>query len=420
MDPAAQPEILTFLDTVLLHRAAVGGHRGTGYAQTKTLPNTNDHGAVLVNTHTVGGLNLAATTLNQEISNGMTYLECWRPLIYEPRAMLQAMCDGQISKAGTRDNRIVSSLICTGAFKIRMREGINHPDLWTETSQIIPTNVVDPTIINGVVQYGGDGFSHVQYVRAICILVRDMGQGYGLTQGSTTTTLQVATNPNFRNDEASGVGDGSISTCNNHLLAPSLGDIFDGVDRDPDGDYIATTSIVNTFDEDYNNENMIHWKYKTNNARTSTPEFAQVNGPTDDAFMDPLRGSMRKRNFHVLHDKKFAFKAGGSQSARVDGPGAKEVKFNWSIKLKNIRFQQPTYEANSTTANRSREQMSQRVFWYFIPSISSFVDCKNRANRFSSASPPVIGTTQRRSLGHHNFSVERYPEKVFWTEKESN
>lgn len=418
MDPAAAPVLLTFADTTLLHKSSgqtgVSPYLGTGYASEKTLPNHGDDGT----SSGIGILNNFETT--QDIVAGSvarTYLECWRPLIYEPLVMLKSLCSTLQNVVGNRSGRQLPTCLMSGKFKIRMQEGINQPSLWVGTSQLM-NNTVVPAAPNGQVQYAEDGFAAPQYVRAICIVVRDMGLGLGLANTSNAT-LQQATNPNYRNDDANGEGIGTADTCKMNLLAPALGDIFDGVQFDNDSDYYSIDPTMST-DAQYSNEEMIHWKYKMKSNTKSTPEEGLGNDEdTYLTFFDPLRGSSRKRNFHVVIDKKFAFKAGGSQSLRVNDQGALEVSFKWSVRLKNLRFQQQASGTTQGTIWRGREQMNQRVLWYFLASKSSYIDCLNRVRRKTGSATGTPTETNSRSMGHHNFSVERYPEKIFWTEKDT-
>lgn len=432
--------VLDFTDTLLLHKSSsqTGGspyrgqkHGNVWFAAEKTLPNQDDFGNTVTAAdnppvgRVVGVQNNNPTTVglaNAGVGgNTDTFLECWRPVIYESHAQTKTMHGSKIDIQGARISRQVPSLIVAGEFKIRMHEGINNPNLWVGTSKrftdmVLP--LVDSKEVNGAVQYGDDGFASVQYVRAFCIKVFDMGKGLGRPATSTQGTIQDVSNPNFRNDQAAGVAQGMTNTCNMNLLAPSLGDIFDAVKRDPDNDY-ATGTVGDGDDEDFRNEDMIHWKYKTKSLLKSTPKAGQPNDTVVDnpQFFDPLRGSAMKRKFHILYDKKFAFKAGGSQSLRVNDQGAKEVNFKWSYKIRNWQSQQDfdSVHVDVNHSGRVRENANVRIFWYFIASTSCWMNGLNRVA--ASATPTVPGPVTSRSLGHHSFTVHKYPEKVFWTEK---
>ncbi len=393
---------LDFTDTILLHKHSAANTGGVltvpisgAFNQDKTLINTTDDGTALevTNKNSVA----QSVLVTNLVQGAVTILECWRPLIYEPISMLQSMCNNTTTNQGSRHNRQVQSLIVAGSFRIRMIEGVNIASHWAHQIKMVEQEGPDD---DGEINYGKDGFASPQFVRAICIVVTDMGQGYGQGKGSRTISLQDASNPNFREDDAAGVGAGAADTLNSHLLAPSLGDIFDDVGRDPEGNY---SHVIQTFN-DYNNEDMIRWKYKQNKATHATPEFGGTLVTSDAAFVDPLRGSFRRRKFHVVHDKKIQFQARGSQSGKFNQEGGRQHEFRWSIKLKNLRMQQ---DATNTFANQSRvrEQMSKRVFWYFIPSIS------NMTNGTSHVDSDI-------TRGHHGFTVLRGPEKAFWTEKD--
>jgi len=362
------------------------------FNQDKTFSNTDDDGIIL----TDNGNTIKESNLATNMENAVSILECWRPLIYEPIAMLEALCGNTTTNQGARSNRQVASCLVSGSFRIRMIEGINDPLTWSNHVKMVEHSGMP----DGEDNYGRDGFSANQFVRAICIRVHDMGGGYGLGRTNRNDSIQAAPNTNFRNDDAAGVGAGLSFTGNSNLLAPALGDIFDNVGRDPDCDYTHVTDGT----KDYNNEDMIKWTYKKKRAVGATPEWEQTVDSANAGFVDPLRGSFRKRKFHVVYDKKIMFVPGGSQDANVDNKGHKQYDFRWSVKLKNIICQQ---DATNTFDNQSRvaEQMSVRLFWYFIPSISAFRN-GNSSNTADSGS------------GHHGFTVARGPEKCFWTEKD--
>lgn len=289
--------------------------------QAKTLVNTNDEGLPLKplpddeNNNTV-----AQSELEDNLDEPITLLECWRPLIYEPNVFLNSMCNSNTRAMGTRGNRQVTSLLLSGSFRIRMIEGINSPPHWANHIQMVDHGGMEE---NGEIQYGRDGFASPQFVRCVCIVVHDMGKGYGKGQTTPDDSIQVPINPNYRVDDAAGVGGGAADTMNSHLLAPALGDIFDDVGLDPENNY---NHVLNA-NIDYNNEDMIRWKYKKNSAATATPELGQATNLQTVEFADPLRGSIRRRKFHVAIDKTIQFQARGSQSVRVNQEGGRQHDF---------------------------------------------------------------------------------------------
>ncbi len=392
---------LNFIDTILLHKHSGLNTDGilatpivVDNAQTKTLVNETHDGEALPVINENGVVN----SILQNNPQAISILECWRPLLYEPKAYLKAMTDDFINTQGARKNRQVATCIVSGSFRIRLIEGINNPDWWAGGIKMIEHSG-DP---RGEVNYGKDGFASMQYVRCILVKVTDMGSGYGLTLPSKGTTLQDSSNPNFRYDDAAGVGQGAADTLNSHLLAPSLGDIFDNVGKDPDNEYAVTDVDPQ---EDFVNEDMIHWKYKKNMPANATPKHGENPSEASTAFTDPLRGSFRNRKFHVVIDKKIAFLPRGSQSERVNQDGARQHDFRWSVKIKNLRCQADNQYGNNDSVNRTREQLSIRLIWYFIPSISNFRN-------------GVPGAGQVIGSGHHALTVSRGPEKCFWTEKD--
>ena len=408
MDPAESILVpLDFKDTLQYHKYSSINTDGQlidalilPFAQAKTHINTNDNGDALAVTNNNNRAQVSVLESNHQL-NPVTLLECWRPLIYEPLAYLKAMCTGSLGRQGNRFNRQVPTLLVSGMFRVRMIEGFNDAKHWANQIQIADQEQPMGQEKDGEINYGHDGFASKQYVRAICIVVTDMGQGYGQGIESNNNSIQDLSNPNFRNDDAAGVGRGAADTLNSHLLAPSLGDIFDNVGRDPENNYDQTihTSL------DYNNEDMISWTYKKNGANKSTPEHGQTDDNVLSTFFDPLRGSFRARKFHVVHDKKMQFQARGSQSSKFNQEGGRQIDFRWSVRLRNLRCQQNEGDNTYVNQNRSREQLSKRIFWYFIPSISPLTDGTVHA-----------GSVETR--GHHGFTVSRGPEKCFWTEKQ--
>lgn len=73
--------------------------------------------------------------------------------------------------------------------------------------------------------------------------------------------------------------------------------------------------------------------------------------------------------------------------------------------LKGLRCQQDALALYGDNNNRVREQISQRVFWYFLTSLSPMTNGSHH-----------VGSDT--STGHHGFTVLAGPEKAFWTEKE--
>lgn len=398
---------LHFTTTLLVHKYATANTGGIltarlvggDNAQDKTLSPTDDAGVQIdSNNNTV-----AKSILHENIggAGAVSVLECWRPLIYEPHTYLNSLCNSDVGAQGSRRGRELPTVVLSGSFRIRMVEGINSASHWANALRMVEHTAIGDEL-NGETNYGHDGFAAAQYVRVLGIVVTDMGKGYGLGQDTGTTTLQDSSNPNFRYDDAAGVGSGAADTMDSHLLAPSLGDLFDNVGRDPENNYQHATD----YDHDYTNEDMITWKYKSNDKYT-TPEHGETTSTSNKQWVDPLRGSRRRRKFHVFLDKKIQFKARGSLSTRVNQEGGQQYDMKWGLKLKNVRCQQDVVNPTVTsTIQRSREQLSKRVFFYFLPSISN---CRNGVTR----------TTGLPSTGHHAFTVARGPEKCFWTEKDS-
>lgn len=352
------------------------------------------------------------TTLNAGVSyyvsginpspgvDSISFLECWRPLIYEPEIYAKALSNGFLNLPGVRHSRELPSVILTGSFRIRMIEGVNDATKWART--------IEPSAITMNERYGNDGFSSVQYVRAICIECTDMGMGFGTAPNSVTSVLQNGDTRNWRQDDSSGTGtSGMEDSCMKHLLAPDLGDIFDGVEIDPDNLYSTEPT-----ERHYFNEDMIHWKYSTTKANVATPEAGLDEFAGVASTVDPLRGARRQRKFRVLIDKKISFRPYGDSTASQNQAGGREHEFNWKVKIKNMRCQM---EGNGyISVHRVNQACNKRIFWYFLSS------CSNMVNQQLSNSGEGAGQKAYNTHGHHVFTVTRGAEKGYWIEKNSN
>lgn len=392
--PAARHVHLTFDQTIMLHKSgsntayplSVLGHHP------KFTRNANSKGVVELTT----GFHNSQETSNSGsmVIDGVNIavLECWRPLIYEPVILYKSVHNAFVALPGSRQGRKLPWMHLKGGFTIRMIEGTNKPEEWA--------NHINSSGETGGDRSGKDGFGATQYVRVICLLVKDMGDGYGIGT-SNNATLQQTNMVNFRNDEASGIGDaGQVDICRKHLLVPNLGDIFDKVHIDPDNDYNLSAT-----EQSYMNEDMVSWKFKTHNR--NTPKAGQTVASTSEKIFDPYRGHKKSRKFTVLHDEKVAFKAYGSQSDKFNnGLGAREHEVKWDFTLRNTLFQMP--DVLTTVVHRSSANMSQRLIWYFIPSIS------NRSNG------NLSGSVEYDTKGHHGFHVTSHEEKIWWTEKQDS
>ncbi len=416
LEATGRPIPLDFVDTLLLHKTTVAGI-GTpwdeaAYAAPKTLSNTDDEGATLgatVNSRRdTQGQTHGGATHNNDVAYG--YLECYRPLLYENKAYLAAMCQTKAYLPGGRKARVLPSCVVSGKFTITLHEGVNQPTLWTDHVRLVNHGSTfgsgGDAQPNGTTNYGQMSFTTPQFVRVLLVKVTDMGKGLGKGKETAVLGFQNGNNPNFRNDEAAGVGTGKASTCDMHLLAPSIGEIFDDVEIDPHGNYLGEGVPANY----HTNPDLIGYKFTKNSPAQGTPYIGEPDLGSQDGdpvveWFDPLRGSSRRRKFHVMKDKIIAFSAGGTQNTRVNQPGAKIHEMKYSYMIKNQRFQMDFNENPLSTTNtiRSRENMKDRYIWYFMPSCSPYL------NGLS-----IIGDP---GSGHHAFSVDRENEKVHWTEK---
>ena len=395
LQPARTTVELNFGETLLLHKwkaeEAPVAPLVLAHAQYKYTTNTDEN---RVNTD-VGNLNVNAVTMlgSQQTGRVITLLECFRPLLYEPTAYIDAMCEDEIQMQGTRQNRQIRDLIIAGEFTIRLIEGENDPAKWYGGLQL--------DAMGNHKTYGKDGFGSEQFVRAMLLKVTDMGQGYGAGKEQQVDTIQLSGNPNYRNDDSTGQQIGTASNADAHLLAPALGEIFQGVQIDQFNDYKGPESLAM-----YRNENLLEWKY-TSNKDGATPYSGTY---TRQELFDPLRGAKQRRKFHVLIDKKIRFIPRGTTSDSMNQQGARQHTFKWSTKLRGLRCQMHHETAYQPAAvpplyNRTREQLSTRLIWYFMPSISPALNGK---------------IDEDETSAHHAFSVSRGEEKCFWTEKEDS
>ncbi len=386
------------------------------------------------------------------------------------------MCSDNFGQQGQRKARRVPSIVLSGSFRIRLGEGSNHTHGWVGGENIdMPDHSGNPETVHDVSTYNKDGFGSVQFVRVLGLVVNDMGDGYGNFGGiEQTTSVQVdpplTNNYNMYNVNSSSMYHHYTEGINNrHLLAPSISDIFDGYYQDPSGDMIMNhadrdTEVGDTW---YRHEEVIQLKYKKNKP-TGTPNAQSLSiadVPDVGAFLhDPLRGDKRSRNFHVFHDKIIAFTPRGTSTATMNQEGSRQHDMKWSIKLTGNRFPQDMRKqvivANEThvheytragpdeedvtgppiadlpedgltiietqEATRTVEGANKRIFWYFLPSISTHVNGYYRgateAGVDSSAAQTIesndTDSNINRSNLHHWFTVTRGPEKCFFTEKD--
>lgn len=408
--------VLNFKDTLLLQKTinsapplGIGPvYKGSPFAQVKAISNTDRNGVVLANSSNTSlktdQVEFRADNLVDEDNAGM--LECYRPLLYENASYLNAMCAVTTGIRGTRKSRQIPTCLVSGSFKITMVEGDNVATDWTSNVRIHAGSAV---------QYGTHGFNTVQYVRVLLVKVTDMGTGLDTGPGDIDEVLQNAIPlSNYRKSTTTTTPGttGGVPTlgtvqnlCDKHLLAPSLGDLFDNVQIDPHGDYAAITSVLEKPRSMYNPD-MATWKYRSNDPADGVPitDPFSAGSETNPEMWDPLRGTKRTRKFHVLKDQVIAFKASGSQSTKVNQLGAKHHYMKYSYMIKNQLCQMETgnliYDNDSY---RTRENLKDRYIWYFIPSISPYIDGYHSTG---------VGS------GHHAFYVTRGEEKVTWTEKD--
>lgn len=393
LEPTKENVELDFTDTLLLHKSKQDATLVTPYAHDKTFRNLTNTGAAAGNRNTA----ITSTIAEQPTTGNITLLECYRPLIYESQALLKAFCNEKQLIAGARTGRSIASAVVAGSFRIRMIEGINRAHLWTGHVSLKAHAGSPPP--NGTIQYGKDGFMSPQFVRVLLVKVMDMGDGFGHGDPVSTATLQQSTNPNYRKDLAEGVGQDVGDTCNRHLLAPSLADLFDNVKVDPHSDYQSGVTA-----EHYRNEELIGWKYTGN--KGGTPELGSTVDNANSLFNDPLRGQKRSRKFHIMMDRKIMFGAKGTVNLRANSStGALQEDMKWSFKIKNMVCQISVLNDTQIDQQRFREEMSQRFLFYFIPSISPMTN-------------GTMSATEGHGNGHHAFTVSRGSEKIWFTEKE--
>lgn len=279
-----------------------------------------------------------------------------------------------------------------------MIEGTNNPVDWINNIKMIPNSDAA-----GSTQYGNVGYRTPQFVRILLVKVTDMGDGLGTGKSSAGARIQMADAlANYRENAIAGSGS-VIDLGDRHLLAPSLGEIFDNVLVDPHGNYQDDPTDASLRSIQCWNPDMIGWKYTTNSPADGIPIAAQSDLSDPEAW-DPLRSTKRSRKFHVLKDKTIAFQASGSLASDVNQQGAKRHLFKYSYMIKNQRCQMETIDdIYDTPVWRAREFLKDRYIWYFIPSISPFQNGSILDNN---------GT------GMHAFYVTRGEEKVSWTEKD--
>lgn len=401
-----------------------------------------------------------------------TRLECHRPLIYEPVSWKQAMCSDHFGAQGNRKARQIPSTIISGSFRIRMSEGTNRVHGWVGGKELeFPDNETGMMAHYDQTVYDKDGFASTQFVRIMGIIVNDMGDGYGNFSGKNTSDVVQEDQP-LSNHYAMGEGDGvtfqdSVLRLDQRwLLAPSMAQIFDGYWQDPAGDMTATPDDIGAGgDKWWRHEEITKLKY-IKNTPTGTPNAltnsgTQGNNLQGESLHDPLRGDKRERNFHVFYDRTVAFLPRGTTSSSVNQDGARQHDMKWSVKIKGSRFPQDirkiqeiefanavhnheynptgTIDPSETTgvnnipegittypivldeATRTVEGANKRIFWYFMPSISTHVNGKFRGASQSGddqAAVDSIGETIRASNLHHYFQVTRGPEKCFFIEKD--
>ncbi len=403
-----------------------------------------------------------------------TRLECHRPLIYEPETWKKAMCSDNFGQQGQRKARRIPSLVLSGSFRIRLSEGTNNVDGWVGGTRI---DMPDPMEGMGeeenqnVKTFDKDGFGSVQFVRVLGIIVHDMGDGYGnfggIDQGTTVQNdLPLSNNYNMYNPASSSLFHHFTENINNrHLLAPSISDIFEGYHQDPAGDMTANHGPTVGEDSDrwYRHEEIIQLKYKKNTA-SGTPNALSISLPGDvdvGTFLhDPLRGDKRSRSFHVFHDKIIAFTPRGTSTATVNQEGSRQHDMKWSVKMTGNRFCQDVRKEHvvalhahehgytgdgsaaefaetgpisvgsdltiqTQEATRTVEGANKRIFWYFLPSISTHVNGRYRGatgiGTDSEAAQTIVSAHDsniNKSNLHHWFTVTRGPEKCFFVEKD--
>jgi len=334
------------------------------------------------------------------------------------------MCSDNFGQQGQRKARRIPSMVLSGSFRIRLSEGVNNVDGWVGGTRIdFPDADMGPGMeeSNDVKTYGKDGFGSVQFVRVLGMIVNDMGDGYGNFGGiEHTTSVQheapLSNHYQMYDTASSSMFHGITENIERrHLHAPALCDIFEGYHQDPAGDMIAThdEQVGEASDNYYRHEELITLKYKKNKA-TGTPNALSIGvGDTPDAgtfLHDPLRGDKRSRNFHVFHDKIIAFTPRGTSTATMNQEGSRQHDMKWSVKITGSRFPQDVRKEQSivfanadhiheneegpTTggiaasdptgltehlitlqeATRTVEGANKRVFWYFLPSISTHVN----------------------------------------------
>jgi len=396
-------------------------------------------------------------------------------LIYEPTVWKTALCGDNFGQQGQRKARRVPSAVLSGSFRIRLSEGTNNSDGWVGGERIdMPDHDMGPAVEHSqdVSTYGKDGFGSVQFVRVMGIIVNDMGDGYG-NYGGIGAALPVQADPPLTNHyheystQNSSVFHGFTQNLQNrHLLAPAMTDIFEGYWQDPAGDMTNThiPQVGDVSDHYYRHEELVTLRYKKNKA-TGTPNALsnEIGGGNDFGTFthDPLRGDKRSRNFHVFHDKIISFTPRGTSTSSMNQEGARQHDMKWSVKMTGLRFPQDirnevtvanevhvhefnaedevTGEVSVTVppglhtiqlqeATRCVEGVNKRIFWYFLPTISTHVNGYYRgataAGTDTIAAQTIVndqpGNTSNicRSNLHHWFTVTRGPEKCFFTEKD--
>ncbi len=201
----------------------------------------------------------ASNTTRGQDSRNSEILECRRPLIYEPTALLQlGAADRRTDTSGAafnnsqynwRENRRVGDIHLSGSFYINMRQGTPPNWVWDEEKGFEnsggdwPGNLLPSAASadgrGSMGQFiGADPFDP-QYVRATCILVTDMGDGSGVTgfanPGDNRARLFAPANeqsnlrPNYTTQG------GFMGAPELHRYAPTLGELYDDLEWDQSG-----------------------------------------------------------------------------------------------------------------------------------------------------------------------------------------